>query len=112
MADLEDQVRRSATFYAGPGGHVVAQLLAAGVTRRGGAEDVRSLFFRRRGADTVRLIQDAQAAGQLKTGLDAGIVIDLLFGPIVFRLFNGLPPLRAGEAGELAKLALQALAPH
>jgi hypothetical protein len=39
------------------------------------------------------------------------LVIDLLFGPVVFRLFNGQAALSPGDARKLAAIALGALRP-
>ncbi len=109
MTDLTEQVRRVAAVYAGPQGRVLAQLLAAG-TQSMDAEMLRSLYFGQRREETAVLIARGVADGSLRPGFDAELVIDLLFGPIVFRLFNGGPPLNADDAAALAALALGGLA--
>ena len=55
------------------------------------------------------LVEQGKAAGQLRPDLDSELVIDLLFGPIVFRLFNGLEPLDPDGATALARMALRAI---
>lgn len=109
--DLTDQIRRLAHFYGSPCGRVVAQLLAAGVEHDGGGALLRRKFFAKRHADTKALIEQGQADGVLRADLDSELVIDLLFGAIVFRLFNGLSPLD-DDATALAQLALQSIAAH
>lgn len=109
VSDLADQVRRIASFYASPRGRVAAQLLAAGTWQEGGPQLLREKFFAKRRGDTVALIDAGKAAGQLRADLDSELAIDLLFGPIIFRLFNGLAALDDAGADALAQLALRAI---
>jgi len=44
-----------------------------------------------------------------RADIDAELAIDLLFGSIVFRLFNGLAPIDTDNAVELAHMALRAI---
>lgn len=111
VTDLVDQVGRLAAAYAGPRGVVVAQLLAAGVGTGNGPALLREGFFAARREQTAALVAEGMARGQLRDDLDPELVIDLLFGPIVFHLFNGQPALAPGDAQKLAALALDALRP-
>lgn len=107
--DLTDQIRRLAAFYASPRGRVVAQLLGAGTGQDGGSALVREKFFAARRTDTAALIEQGKADGQLRADLDTELAIDLLFGPIVFRLVNGIGALDADGAAALARMALRAV---
>ncbi len=107
--DLTSQLRRLAEFYASPRGRVVAQLLAAGTSQADGSALLREKFFAKRRDATHALIEHGQASGQLRPDLDPQLVIDMLFGPIVFRLFNGVEPLNADMATALADMALRAI---
>lgn len=111
VADLTGQIVRLAEFYASPRGRVAAQLMAAGTMQERGPELLREKFFAKRRTDTLALVEQGKANGQLRGDLNSELVIDLLFGPIVFRLFNGLQPLDAGNAAELTHLALRAVVP-
>lgn len=110
VKDLSDQVVRLARFYRSARGQVVAQLLAASVGVDQGAVLVREKFFASRRNDTLALIQAGQASGQLRSDLDVGLANDLLFGAVVFRLFNGLTPITAKQAGVIAVMAMRSLA--
>lgn len=108
IADLTEQVRRVAAVYSGRRGTVIAQLLAAGI----GAQAPGLLwekFFATRWQETVATIRSGIDDGLLRSDLDPDLAISLLFGPIVFRLFNGRPPLDAADAAALADLALNGL---
>lgn len=107
--DLASQIARLAAFYASPRGQIVAQLLAAGIGQKGGPELVREKFFAKRRVDTLALIEAGKDSGQLRADVDGVLAIDLLFGPIVFRLFNGLPVLDADSVAELTRMSLRAI---
>lgn len=109
VADLASQVRRLAVSYGGSRGRVAAQLLAAGTWQEGRPQLLRDTFFGGRRSDTVALIEPGKADGQLRADLDSELVVDLLFGPIVFRLFNGLPALD-GAGADAPALAQRAIA--
>ena len=110
VADLADQVRRLAAFYASARGHVTAQVIAAGTLQPNGPALVRERFFATRRTATAELIERGKAAGQIRSDFSTELIIDLLFGGIVFRLFNGLGALGPREAAELADAALQIIA--
>lgn len=109
--DLRGQIVRLAAFYASPQGRIAAQLIGAAAGREGGDELVRERFFGQRRHRTAALIDAGKQAGRLRDDLETGLVIDLLFGAIVFRLFNGLGPLSPTEARALARVAVSAIAP-
>ena len=109
VADLRNQVVRLARFYGSARGRVAAQLLAASIGVPGGPAVVRATFFAQRRSATAALIDRGRADGQLRADLDTELAIDLLFGPIVFRLFNGEPALKPAAARRLADLALRAI---
>lgn len=108
-ADLRDQFERLAAFYASDDGIIAAQLIAAAVTHVDGPAMVRDRFFGRRRSDTEALVEQGKRAGQVRTDLETGLIVDLLFGPIIFRLFNGRGPLDRGEARTVANVAVAAI---
>lgn len=111
IKDLRGQVRRLAAFYASDRGRIAAQLIAAGTLQEDGPTMIRDRFFAARRAATTRLIDQAKANGSLRDDVDTQVAIDLLFGGIVFRLFNGLGPVDGSGAAALGELALTALSP-
>jgi AcrR family transcriptional regulator len=107
--DLRNQFVRLAAFYASPDGVIATELIAAAVTRPGGAAAVSEHFFGRRRRETSALVEKGQRAGQIRRDLDTELVIDLLFGPIIFRLFNGLGALDADQARAIGPIAVSAI---
>ena len=109
VADLIGQVRRIAEIYASPQGRIIAQLLGAGAAIDGGAEMVHEGFFAERRNESRQLIQHGLDAGLWHLDFDPDAIIELLFGPIVFRALNGGEPFRADTAAALATVALRGL---
>lgn len=110
VSDLTGQVVRLARFYASARGQVAAQLLSAAIGVPGAAALVREKFFAARREETLALIERGKADGQLRPDVDADLANDLLFGAVVFRLFNGMPPVTARQAAGIAAMAMRALA--
>ena len=112
VADLISQVRRVADAYASPGGRVIAQLLGAAAAVEGGAELVRDGFFAQRRRESLELVQHAVDGGLWHFDFDPGDIIELLFGPIVFRALNGGELFSADVAARLAAVTLRGLMTH
>ncbi|GAB2593180.1 TetR/AcrR family transcriptional regulator [Microlunatus antarcticus] len=110
VADLTDQVVRLAEFYASERGRVGVELIAASVSAPRGAERLRDSFFGRRRAETTTLVERGQTEGSLSTDLSATLVVDVVFGAVVFRLLNGLGPLDPAEARAVAEVVVAAVA--
>ena len=108
--DLVAQVHQVAAVYAGPRGQVIAQLLGAGAGVPGGATLLRERFFADRMRETAAAIERGMAEGVLRDDVEPQLVLELLFGPIVFRLINGGGPLSEDDAAQLARLALRGAA--
>lgn len=107
--DLREQVRRVSRFYASPEGTVYAQLLAACVTDQGGAAYFRAWFLAGRRAAVAALWQRGLERGDVRPEVDPETAIDLLFGPLAYRLLTGHLPLTEDGADALADAALSGL---
>ncbi|MCU1684567.1 MAG: TetR/AcrR family transcriptional regulator [Amycolatopsis sp.] len=107
--DLAEQVRRVSAFYGGDSGKVFAQLLAACVTDPAGAPYFRQFFLATRWEGIAELWQRAQDRGEVDAGVGAGTAMDVLFGPLIFRLLTGHAPLTEAEADTLSSAALDGL---
>jgi AcrR family transcriptional regulator len=107
--DLVEQVRLVSRFYASPEGTVFSQLLAASVTDEGGAAYFRAWFLAGRRMAVARLWERGVERGDVRPGVDADTAIDLLFGPLVYRLLTGYLPLTDEAATAVADAALHGL---
>ena len=109
VADLRSQIIRLANFYATPRGAVVVQLLAAATEHQRGGDVVRHKFFAPRRAAARALVEQGIANGQLRPDLDPDLTVDVLFGAMIFRLFNGEKPLKGAAARKVATTVLRAV---
>jgi AcrR family transcriptional regulator len=113
VGDLTEQVVRVSAFYAGERGEVFAQLLAACVDDPAGAAYFREYFLAGRREAVAELWQRAVDRGEVDPAIAVDDVIDILFGPLIFRRFTGHYPLTEEHARALAETALKGLlAPH
>ncbi|MDP9846588.1 TetR/AcrR family transcriptional regulator [Streptosporangium lutulentum] len=109
LEDLSEQVRQVSDFYHSRAGTIFAQLLAACVTDPEGARYFRELFLAGRREAGARLWRRAVERGEVDAGVDVETAIDLLFGPLIFRLISGHAPLSVSEADALSAAALNGL---
>jgi hypothetical protein len=73
---------------------------------------VREQFFAPRRQATLDLIARGQDSGQLRADLDPELMIDMLFGPIVFRLVNGAEAHTDQQNTLMARTTLAAFRPE
>jgi hypothetical protein len=107
--DLTEQVRRVSVFYASPRGEVFAQLLSACVDDPAAAPYFRAYFLTGRREAVATLWRRAVDRGDASPDTDIDDVIDLLFGPLVFRRLTGHYGLTDEHAEKLARTALDGL---
>jgi AcrR family transcriptional regulator len=107
--DLTAQVHRVSEFYGSAPGTVFAQLLAATVGDPDGGRYFRDYFLAGRREAIAVLWQRAVDRGEADVAIDVETAIDLLFGPLIFRLMTGHAPLTPANADAIAKAALEGL---
>lgn len=107
--DLTEHLVRVSAFYASAEGRVFSQLLAACVSDAGAAAYFRVFFLAGRRKALATLWQRGVERGDVTPGVDADTAIDLLSGPLVFRLLSGHRPLDTASARALAEAALHGL---
>ncbi|MGV0592307.1 TetR/AcrR family transcriptional regulator [Mycolicibacterium porcinum] len=109
--DLTEQVVRVSAFYASARGEVFAQLLAACVEDQTGAVYFREYFLAGRRAAITELWQRGVDRGDADADIAVDDVIDILFGPLIFRRLSGHYALTEEHARRLARTALSGLLP-
>jgi AcrR family transcriptional regulator len=104
--DFSEQIRLVSKFYTSDLGKVYAQLLAAGVSDPAGARYFREYFLGDRRKAIAKVWQRALSRGEVNAEVDVEIAIDVLFGPLIFRLLTGHAPLTRAEANAVADAVL------
>jgi AcrR family transcriptional regulator len=91
-------------------GRLFKAFIAAAQTDPEVAEAFRTLWIKPRRREARSVLERHQRKGSLPKNLDFNTALDLIYGPIYFRLLAGHAPLTSEFAREIADLALQGLA--
>lgn len=109
-ADLRQLVRRTcAVLRERRSGETVAGLIAASQSDPALAEDFRTRFIGTRRRVMQNVLERGQARGELRQDVDLPLAIDLLFGPIWYRLLLRNAPLDRRFADALVEQFLRAV---
>jgi len=92
LAALRRQLREIAGTFASRTGRNVTQMLAAADPETELAKAFRHHFILARRDEGRRMLAAAIAAGELRRTLDPDVTLDLLYGPIFFRILVGHAP--------------------
>ncbi|WP_456427725.1 TetR-like C-terminal domain-containing protein [Rhodocaloribacter sp.] len=82
-------VRRVVKLLRGEVGRVAAEMIGEGQADPGFLEKFRREFFSQLLAPAREAIERAKASGELAESLDTDLALDLIYGPIYFRLLLG-----------------------
>lgn len=90
-------------------GRIFKAFLAAAQSDPEVAEAFRSMWIQPRRQGARRVLEEHQRKGSLTTRVDAGTVLDLIYGPIYFRLLAEHEPLTMEFARQVADMALDGI---
>ncbi len=107
--DIRVQLENFVKLLTGRRGRIFKAFIAAAQSDPEVAIAFRSVWMQPRRAATKAVLQRHQESGRLATDLDLDLVLDLLYGPLYFRLLAGHAELTADYADAIAELALQGL---
>ncbi len=107
--DIHIQLRNFIKILTGPRGRVFKAFLAAAQSDAEAASAFLSVWVRPRRQEAKAVLQKHQLSGRIEPSFDLDLVLDLLYGPLYFRLLSGHGKLNAAYADEIADLVLRAL---
>jgi AcrR family transcriptional regulator len=96
--DFTEQLHSVMAFYTSPTGRIFSQFLAEGQSDPEFATLFRERFLQPRREAVGVILDRGIKRGQLNGKLDREIVLDLIYGPTIFRLMAGHGPLNEKEA--------------
>jgi AcrR family transcriptional regulator len=108
--DLVTLLRSYMNFYSSPTGSIFGQFLAESQSDPQFAALFRERFLNPRREATGVILDRAIKRGELDPKMDREIVLDLIFGPMVFRLMAGHGPLNKREAAATISTLLRGIA--
>lgn len=106
---IRHQVTRMVRAIAGTTGRIAAQIIAEGQSDPSVLEHFRAVFLRQRRAAATEIFRNGIANGEFHDDLDIELAIDLIYGPIWYRLMVGHQPLDSTFAERLPRLSISAL---
>lgn len=111
-AALTSQLTRVLKLLSGRPGRVLAELLAEGQADPDTLTSLNERFLKKRRAEACAVIERGKASGEFAEGIDPELAIDLIYGPLYYRLMAQHKPLSKRLAGELVRWALHGLSPR
>lgn len=107
--DVTEQFDRVIAFYASPVGRVLTQLLAQALYDPDVAAQLGERLQVSRWAGIEELWDRAVARGEVRAGVAPDLAMDVVFGPVMWRLLSGRPPYRQNDAASIADAILRGL---
>lgn len=103
------QVKRVIKLLRGRPGRIVAEMVGEGQYDPHILEEFRDRFFSRLLAPAHAIIERGKASGELDQDLDTDLALDLIYGPVYYRLLVGHQPLDEAFAKALPERVVAAL---
>ena len=94
-------------LFNGPFGKVAAEMIAAGQSEPAVLREFRDRYVLKRRKVAVKALEEAYAAREMKRSVDPELLLDLIFGPIYFRLLVKHQPLNQAFGKDLLDFVLQ-----
>ena len=107
--DFTQQLKSVIAFYTSPLGKLFCQFIAEGQSDPAFLALFRDRFLSAR-RDTARVMWERGVQrGEIREDVDGEIVLDLIYGPMVFRLLTGYGSLAEREAESVVKVVFEGL---
>ena len=100
--DIRIHMRRLSEAFSGNLGRTVAALIAEGQADPELAEALRSRWLSVRRTEAKEILELGIERGELREDLDPEVAVDVLYGPIYYRMLVGHAPLGEDFADTLA----------
>lgn len=108
---LTSQIARVISFMRRRPGRVMAELLAEAQSDPDTLAAISERYLGPRRAEARALVERGKERGEIAADVDPDLAIDLIYGPLYYRLVTRHLPLTKALAGQLVQQALRGLAP-
>lgn len=102
--DILEQVRSLMLFYKSPAGRILSQFVAEAQSDKGFATLYRERFLKPRREATRVIFDRGVRRGEIDQNLDPELLLDLIYGPAIYRLLVGHAPLEEKLADEMVSI--------
>lgn len=107
---LRQQLHGLAGLFTSPAGRNVAMMLVSGYGETALSKAFRTHFVQARRDEGRGLLREAVAAGEIRADVDLELALDLIYGPVFYRLTMARAPIDAGFADALLREVLAGIA--
>jgi AcrR family transcriptional regulator len=107
--DFTQQLQALIAFYTSPFGKLFCQFLAEGQNDDSFLKLFRERFLKVRRDALKIVLQRGVARGELRGEVDSELALDLIFGPMVYRLMAGHAPLDETQAKAIVQTVFRGL---
>lgn len=102
--DILEQIRSLMVFYRSPAGHILGQFVAESQNDKEFASLLRERFLKPRRATAAIIFDRAVERGEIDRNLNRELVLDLIYGPAIYRMIVGHAPLEDKVADEMVSI--------
>lgn len=107
--DFTRQLCDTMAFYKSPKGRMLCQFLAEGQSDAGFLKLFRDRFLKPRRDSLLAIWRRGVERGEIRSEVDGELVLDLIFGPMVYRLMVGHGPLDEAQADAIIETIFSGL---
>lgn len=107
--DLKEQIHYLAGFYTSPTGRIFGQFLAEAQSEPEFASLLRERFLKPRREIAGVLLDRARKRGEVDPDLDRDLVLDLIYGPVMYRLLVMQEPFERERTDRLVSTLFRGL---
>lgn len=112
LSDILIHATNLTRFLISREGKIITEIIGEGQLDEGLAEAYRTRYFQPRRLEARQLLEQGVKRGELSANLDLGLCIDLVYGPIFYRLLLTGEPLSEAYVEQLVTLCFQGLKPE
>ena len=102
--DILDQLRSAMVFYKSPAGRILGQFVAESQMDKEFASLFRKRFLKPRREATGVVFDRGVERGQIDQNINRELVLDLIYGPAIYRMIVGHAPLEEKLADEIVSI--------
>ena len=107
--DIQEHCRSLISFYKSPAGRILGQFVAESESDKELASLFRERFLRPRREAAGVIFDRGIQRGEIDKSVNRELVLDMIYGPTVFRLFIGHAPLEDNLADDIVTILFSGL---
>ncbi|HZR57845.1 MAG TPA: TetR/AcrR family transcriptional regulator [Terriglobales bacterium] len=90
---IREQMKRWSAIFGGPLGRIIAAVIGAGQSEPEMLEAFQNYYVEPRRREARELLKQAMKNGEIRPNLNPNMILDILYGPLYFRLLIKSGPL-------------------